>query len=321
MGTSLPHYIPTSPYPYSPYTSCVVHTPRRSLPLLHGLPRRFLAHPTPQRRLRARLDQELHGMAVGAIYKLQVRAHGAPRLGCEHHFPGLELLLEFLELGRWKAAESARGRNKGGRRVAAFVEWDVDLGMGWTGLGSGSGSEWDIDDFGGCAIRTGHIPDWTVYLLDANSKIRNWACVSLACSAHVGFQDIPFDSSNSLSHHKYMSCTPTVEIFYAWLSKVEHVHGQQRCANIILTSNIASSIQFPTHLFRPSMYPSTTCTSTVSHNTNSYAKQTPLSKRNRPETKSQPIKITFVFLRNWVHACHSPSLCLETRDKEEPQPR
>jgi hypothetical protein len=101
-------------------------------------------------------------MAVGAIYKLQVRAHGAPRLGCEHHFPGLELLLEFLELGRWKAAESARGRNQGGRRVAAFVEWDVDWGMGWTGLGLGS--ERDIDGF-----RRMCYSDWTYTRLDCVS--------------------------------------------------------------------------------------------------------------------------------------------------------
>jgi hypothetical protein len=82
-------------------------------------------------------------------------------------------------------------------------------------------------DFGGCAIRTGHIPDWTVYLLDANSNIRNWACVSLACS-DIKFQDIPFNSSSSPSHHKYMSCTPTVEIFYTRLFKIEHVRADRR---------------------------------------------------------------------------------------------
>jgi hypothetical protein len=35
-------------------------------------------------------------------------------------------------------------------------------------------------------------------------------------------------SSNNLSHHKYMSCTPTVEIFYTWLSKIEHVRADRR---------------------------------------------------------------------------------------------
>jgi hypothetical protein len=102
----------------------------RTLPLLHGLPRRLLSQTTPERRLRARSHQELHGVAVGAIHKLQICAHGAPRVGCQYHFSRLELLSEFLELWGWQIAEPAAGSYQGGRRAAAFVDC-----CGWNGMG------------------------------------------------------------------------------------------------------------------------------------------------------------------------------------------
>jgi hypothetical protein len=69
---------PTShPLPsFLPPTSNTNHAPS-AVPLLHGLPRRLVPDPAPQGRLRARSHQELYDLAMGAVYKLQVRAHGA----------------------------------------------------------------------------------------------------------------------------------------------------------------------------------------------------------------------------------------------------
>jgi hypothetical protein len=74
-------YVPLTPYPSPIHTQLL--TRPSALPLLNGVPRRLVRPPTPVRRLCAGPDQELYDLAVGAVYKLQIRAHGAQGVGCE----------------------------------------------------------------------------------------------------------------------------------------------------------------------------------------------------------------------------------------------